>query len=50
MVLQAGATKYAAVATAVYRTSENGAKFISDLAQDVGVRIQVVDLGLSKET
>jgi hypothetical protein len=38
---QAGATKCAAVATAVYRTSENGGHFISDLSQDVGVRIQV---------
>ena len=42
-VLQAGATKYAAVATAVYRTSKNGAEFISELSRNVGVRIQVVD-------
>jgi hypothetical protein len=42
----AGAVKVAAVATAVYRTSENGDAFIRQLAAESGVPIQIVDQSL----
>jgi exopolyphosphatase/guanosine-5'-triphosphate,3'-diphosphate pyrophosphatase len=40
---RAGATKFAAVATAVYRTSDNGEAFIRKLSQDLGINIQLVN-------
>ena len=43
---QAGATRFAAVATAVYRTSVNGEAFIQDLSRELDIKILLIDQAL----